>query len=246
MTESVFERCAACISNGVITETRVVIDPQTGEPEKNEDTGRIKQEPVDKKQATVWQCQFRQRGNLMPNIEFPENDDAEAFQSILEDTDRTVLYQMHHPLLDSNGDFKPLDRDPEKFQHGDYMLALVSPPKRKKQTESPRDMLRSRINEDIPDLAELNSICTGEAMNKALEEGGVDSQIITDLYSRLTFPRPTGDRTPAEPTQVIFIRADSGFDHLYVNVQNSARARKNVQAANLPAASESADVFGKS
>lgn len=243
--ETVFERAVKCISNGVITKTQVVVDPKTGKGQINPKTGRVMQKPVDERQATVWQCQFKQRGNLPPNIEAPDNPGADAFFAILEDTQSTVLYQMHHPLLDSDGDFIPLDKDPEQRQRGDYMLALVTPNKRPKDKVNPRDRLLNLISTDIPDLEELQSICTGEAMVEHLQDT-VPEDVIEDLFSKLTFPRLTGDRTEADPSQVIFIRSDSGFDGLYVNTQTSNRQRQgNSSSATLPEASEPADVFAQ-
>jgi hypothetical protein len=254
MSETVFERCIKCISNGVITKTRVVVDEATGKPVLN-DQGRVTQEPVDPTQATVWQCQYRQRGSLNPNIEFPENPAAESFEEILTESQGTMLYQMHHPLLDKESNRIPLDRDPSKFQHGDYMLVLVCPPPSKRDDKSPRDNVLGLIREKLPDLFKLSSICTGEAMVKAL--GGLEfkgekakeqkkawEQNIADLFSRLTYPVCTMDRLEADPDQCIFIRADSGFDGLYVNAQTSARRRQAAGSATLPADSEPADVFG--
>jgi len=224
--ESIEERAVKAISNGVITQWQPVIDEVTGDVKTNDDTGRPMQKPLDDTQATVWQTAYMDRGAIPADILFPDNPIATKFEAMVTSHNRVTLYQVHTPLLDAEKNPIQLPTDPNKYQHGHYLLLVVLPKAQKVRDQqnrliddplgSPRDQFLNQFCEDLPEFVQDRSVATGEKVLAYLLEHS-DRTNIEDLWRRITVPKATSGREIAAPENIIFLRADSGYEGLYVN-----------------------------
>ena len=267
-SENVCQRAVKAITNGVITQWKPIVDESTGELLKDPDTGRKKQEPVDPKQATVWQTSYQDRGNIPADIQFPDNQGAERFEEMCKQHNRVILYQIHNPILDAEGNPMTLPSDKNKVQHGNYMLVIILPPAYQvtdasgrmvpDPAGSPRDQFLRDFQTKLPEFKKYNSIGTGELVVKYLinntpndkdfmpnenvqteRENGTFPKSglykVQDLMSRLTIPSLPGDRKLAQVEDMIFLRANSGFDQLYINRQTrQPRMARGTRTTKLP------------
>lgn len=215
-----------------------------GTPVPNPTTGLPSLKPDDIRKCRCWNARIRRDEDQagFVDIEFPENPEAQKLEAIILDAGRIQVYQMSKALEDEEGNTLPLETtdqygDP-MHRRGHSVLALVCRRKRTKSKNidkvNPRDHVYERLVEEIQDMEEFDLIAKGEDVYKFLAQEQEEPEKAEQLFANLRYVLPSSgggtptdeDSIPSKPEQVVFIKAASGINSLWVN----PRATRNIPA----------------